>query len=87
MSNKDWNKPTTSDEAYRRASGRRHYNAVRKLRASFRRTQVVRLLRVYGLLDWGVQSRIAEQLGVSRATICRDIKAISEPLRRNARQN
>ena len=83
MSNKDWNKPTTSDEAYRRASGRKHYNAVRQFRAAFRRTQVIRLLQIYGLLDRGVQSRIAEQLGVSRATVSRDVKAISEDARQN----
>jgi len=41
-----------------------------------RRAQVARLLREYGLVDHGVCARIARELGVSRATICRDRQAL-----------
>ena len=50
------------------------YNGLRRARAFFRRREVARLLRVQGSLwDRGMQTRLAQQLGVSRATICRDV--------------
>jgi hypothetical protein len=74
-----WSEPTSDDEAHRRAAGRRHYNSVRRFRATCRRMQVARLLCVQGALTaHGTQVRLARQLGVSRATICRDV---ARPLR------
>jgi hypothetical protein len=57
---------------YRRAGGRRRYNALRRDLAAFRRLQVADLLNEWGLVR-GVQRRIAETLGVSEATISRDV--------------
>jgi hypothetical protein len=69
-----WSEPTSDDEAHRRAAGRRHYNSVRRFRATCRRLQVARLLCVQGgLTVHGTQARLARELGVSRATICRDV--------------
>ncbi|MCE9545755.1 MAG: hypothetical protein K8T25_09595 [Planctomycetia bacterium] len=53
---------------YRFAGGRRHYNAVRRLRADYRQMLVAKLLT----FDRGTQTRIAKQFGVHRSTICRD---------------
>ncbi|MHB8974421.1 MAG: hypothetical protein ACYC3X_28920 [Pirellulaceae bacterium] len=56
----------------RRAGGRRHDNAVRQFLALRRLREVVDLLVKIGM-SRGYQSRVAEALGVSRATICRDM--------------
>jgi hypothetical protein len=69
-----WSEPTAWDEVCRRAAGRRHYNSVRRFRATMRRGEVARLLRVQGgLTARGTQATLARQLGVSRSTVCRDI--------------
>ena len=60
------------DAICRRAGGRRKYNRKRQIQAEYRLTQVVRLLDKFGFCR-GYQTRIAEELGVSRSTICRDI--------------
>ena len=60
------------DAICRRAGGRRRYNRTRQIQAEYRLTQVVRLLDKFGFCH-GYQTRIAEELGVSRSTICRDI--------------
>jgi DNA invertase Pin-like site-specific DNA recombinase len=77
-----WAAPTGRDEVCRRASGRRHYNAVRRFRAVFRRLQVVRLLGAYGLTRRGSQAKIARELGVSRSTVCRDMAFLWRASRR-----
>jgi len=69
----DWTDPET---VARRAGGRRHYNAMRRFRATFRRFEVARLLR-QGLR----QVDIARRLGVHRSTICRDVAALYEMAR------
>ena len=75
MSN-GWSTQRVSDgEAAARAGGRRKYNALRRDRAEFRRIEVADRLVTYGW-TYGVQARIAEELGVSDATISRDLKAI-----------
>jgi hypothetical protein len=61
----------TLDQACRRAGGRRAYNRMRQFKANYRLTKVVELLHQTGL-GRGWQSRVAEELGVSRSTICRD---------------
>jgi hypothetical protein len=65
----------------RRASARRRYNAVRREHAEERRAQVVLLLNEYGM-GRGVQARIAYELGVSAATISRDVRAALRPSER-----
>lgn len=63
----------TFDEVCRRAGGRRRYN-IRRQRAAFeRRATVARLLVEYGRNKRGTRARIARELGVSEATISRDI--------------
>jgi hypothetical protein len=62
-----------------RAGGRRHYNRVRQLQAQLRLSQIVRLLvklKATGT-EWGVRSEIARRLGVSRATVCRDMQRLT----------
>jgi hypothetical protein len=71
-----WSEPTSTDEAHARAAARRHYNALRREHAQQRRNQVLQLLGDYGGLHRGVQARIARQLGVSEATISRDLRAV-----------
>lgn len=73
---KDWRAPVSDDEAAHRAGGRRRYNAARRVQAWARRRQVADLLNKYGLLEYGTQARIADELGVSRATVHRDVRAI-----------
>jgi DNA invertase Pin-like site-specific DNA recombinase len=70
-----WTDRVSDTIAYRRASGRRHYNAIRQVRATVRRSQVARLLRAYGL-ERGTQARIARELNVSDATISRDTRSV-----------
>jgi hypothetical protein len=70
-----WTQNAPFDKACRRAGGRRHYNAWRHIHAELRRAQVAELLGVYGL-SHGAQARIAECLGVTRSTVCRDVHAL-----------
>jgi hypothetical protein len=74
----DWSAPVSDEVAAARAAGRRHYNAVRHLQAELRRGQVLELLMEHGFFSRGIQRRIARHLGVSRATICKDVRAILE---------
>jgi hypothetical protein len=66
--------PATPEEI-RLARGRRRYNAVRKQQAEIRRVEVERLVYEFGWKH-GMQARIARHLGVSEATVSRDMKAI-----------
>lgn len=70
-----WAAHTTNDEAIARARARRRYNAMRRDMARLRQVEVVRKLAAYGIYH-GVQARIAEELGVSKATISRDVRAV-----------
>src|SRR5262245_9818981 len=74
MNANEWNRTVSNAEAFHRASGRRHFNAMRKLEQTLRRRRVVKLLELYGFYRTGAS--IARQLGVSRSTICRDVKAL-----------
>jgi DNA invertase Pin-like site-specific DNA recombinase len=65
----------TADEIYRRASGRRRYQSLRRQEAQLRRVRVIKLLESTGF-SHGYQARIARALSVSQSTITRDIKAI-----------
>lgn len=69
-----WTADTTREEAARRAGGRRHYNAQRQAQARRRRRKLSRLISTLGnVFERGLQARLARALGVSRATICRDM--------------
>jgi hypothetical protein len=69
-----WSSPTSFNEVCRRAGGRRHYNSWRRFMKVSRRRDVMLLLVKYGYQQ-GVQARIARLLGVSEATISRDVRA------------
>jgi DNA-binding NarL/FixJ family response regulator len=70
-----WSQPTSWAEVKRRAVGRYKYNAVRQVRAALRRRNVLQLLGERGW-TYGSQAAIARQLGVSEATISRDLARI-----------
>jgi hypothetical protein len=76
MSNKTWRDATSWDEVCRRASGRRSYHRIRRFQRDYRRKQVCELICRYGVSSWGARARIARELGVSRATVTRDVQAI-----------
>ena len=69
-----WTKVIPHVQAARRVAGRRRINSKRHREAERRRDQVVRMVDVYGL-EHGVRQRIADELGVHRSTISRDIQA------------
>lgn len=66
-----WSAPTSDDEAARRAAGRHHYNATRRVKAELRRVEVMELLTLMGG-GRGTNAAISRALGVSQATISRD---------------
>jgi DNA invertase Pin-like site-specific DNA recombinase len=73
----NWSEQTDSLTASRRAAGRRHYNARRQFCAERRRLAVSKLALRIG---WrrGYQTEIARKLGVSRSTICRDLRTMHQ---------
>ena len=74
----------SADTVARRAGGRRHYNALRRVRAALRRHDVLTLIVRHDLdlTARGTSSRIASALGVHRSTVFRDVQAILADLRR-----
>ncbi len=80
VSNKAWAR-TSPEAAARRAGGRRRYNADRQTDALLRRHLVAQMLGEYGF-ERGAQSRMAEDLGVHRSTISRDLDWLLEDKRR-----
>ncbi|MGC1274884.1 MAG: hypothetical protein WBC44_14355 [Planctomycetaceae bacterium] len=62
-------------EHYRRAGGRRSYNARRQLAAEGRRHQVA---RIWCELKFrrGAASEIARRLEIHRSTVCRDLQVL-----------
>jgi hypothetical protein len=81
LSRQEWSARRGWDSVCRTSSGRRLYNEQRRKYANERRDVVWELLLQYGLWDWGVCARISRVLSVSRATICRDRRAILRSLR------
>ena len=75
-----WSEPTSLDLVNRRASGRRRYNAVRKLRADLRSLDVMRRMLAY---QWarGAQARVAVDLGIDPSTVSRALKRLPQPPR------
>jgi hypothetical protein len=76
-----WWIPVSRDEAARRAGGRRAYNASRQFKAAMRRERVIVLLLARGF-DYGSQRHAAAILGVSPATITRDVRVLRTWLQR-----
>jgi hypothetical protein len=70
-----WSAYTSWTEVCQRANGRRKYHSIRRLHARLRRRQVARHLRREGL-GYGVRAQLARILGVSKATITSDVRAI-----------
>jgi len=71
----DWNNPTDFITVCKRVGGRKKYNAHRRRQARARQGDVARLLKIYGQRR-GVVTLIAKELKTSKATICRDLKAL-----------
>ena len=71
----EWGEWVSNGEAYARAGGRRRYNARRQFKADYRRYRLTCLARQSGINPFrrGAQTTLARMLGVSRATVCRDI--------------
>lgn len=72
---KNWSDHIPTGEAHRRASGRRAYNAQRQREAWARRVEVAKRLKETGL-QRGARAQIARELGVSEATVSRDVAAM-----------
>lgn len=89
----DWGSWTEDREAViRRAGGRRRYNAQRRGEALLRRVYVARLSLAWTMthpnpLQRGKGAWIARQLGVSEATISRDLAAIDRSWRASLRRH
>ncbi len=66
----------TWDEVCRRAGGRRRYNYGRRVRAMLRRKKVGELMNQLGWFTTGIPAQVARLLGVSRSTVCRDLRWI-----------
>jgi hypothetical protein len=75
MNAQDWAVPIGDAAAYARAGGRRRYHFTRRARAEVRRGQVAELLDRLGY-RYGAQALIARRLGVSQATVSRDVRAL-----------
>jgi hypothetical protein len=69
-----WSATTDWETVCKRSAGRRRYNAWRTFKKEYRRKQVAELLAQYGLLDHGVQARMARELGVHKSVISRDVQ-------------
>jgi len=70
-----WSTPTDPDNAARRAGGRRRYHKQRQTARAARRFDLVLLLARYPF-GYGLQALLARELGVSEATISRDMAAL-----------
>jgi tRNA(Glu) U13 pseudouridine synthase TruD len=72
-----WMQRTDWNTVCARAAGRRKYNEERRRFAAARRDELVwPLLLKYGWDTCGVVTRVAEALGISKATASRDRRAI-----------
>jgi hypothetical protein len=72
----NWSAPTDWQTVYRRAYGRRRYNAMRRFLADQRRNQLLTLVIKLGGLQRGAQTKIAQALGVHRSTISKGLKRV-----------
>jgi hypothetical protein len=71
----EWGNPADWDTVCRRSAGRRRYNAARKALRNQRRAQIIVRLPPRPW-PWGLGVALARALGVSPATISRDLGAI-----------
>src|SRR5215216_6262365 len=75
-----WGQPTSTDIAHRRAGGRRRRNAEQQLAKAIRRHRLLDMMydpqQPLRFIERGWQTRAACELGVDRATICRDLDAM-----------
>ena len=74
----NWTVTTSDRAAALRAGGRRRYNAERQAARELRRAELARLLAVSAWWRECPYAALAVRLGVSRATICRDVAAVCE---------
>lgn len=73
----EWSNGTDSASVYKRAGGRRRYNAMRQRKAETRRDTIARMFRAEWLLHLrGIAPQLAVMLGVSRQTAWRDLQAV-----------
>lgn len=72
MNRAAWNQQTSPEQAYKRASGRRAYNASRFYAAATRRHTLAKMLGGYAPIR-GELASVAQRLGVSKATASRDV--------------
>lgn len=77
MPNTTWTNATSQQRAYRRAGGRRRYNATRQFMATVRLGMLVKIIKELDFC-WGWQSEAARRLGVNRSTICRDHRKLQK---------
>lgn len=87
MNESAWRRPVSTDEANRRAAGRRRWNAVRRARAAQRRLLLLQEARRQGiaLVDHGAAAKLARLLGVSRSTAARDRDQLLAEMREELR--
>src|SRR5688500_16409873 len=74
---KSWTTWVSTDEAHRRAAGRRRHNRQRQAAAQARRDQVRALVQRWGLTP-ATRVKLARMFRVSRSTIDRDLKALAD---------
>src|SRR3712207_243308 len=75
----EWSEWTSDQEAYRRAGGRRAYNARRQSMALYTQMWLMEIVARNRIDVWkrkGAQKSLARALVVSKSTIGRDIKTI-----------
>jgi hypothetical protein len=73
MTKKQWNKHTSDQKAFARASGRARRNAALKRIQFKRRAAIVYLLALRGEPARGQQKVLAEKFGVTKGTISKDL--------------
>jgi hypothetical protein len=72
MTRQQWRQRTSWDEVCARQAGRRKYNESRRRYVGQVCDEVILpLLLKYGFDRWGTLTRVAEELGISKATTCR----------------
>lgn len=78
-----WFAPIEDSDAYRRAGGRRAYNARRSFLREARLRRIVEALHhvrrsstSLRFIPWGSQQKLAKRLGVHPGTLSRDLKAL-----------
>ncbi|HZU05713.1 MAG TPA: hypothetical protein VFB73_07065 [Chloroflexota bacterium] len=78
MDRVQWAAWTDPEIVKRRAGGRKHYNAMRRLQRDLRRLEILERspLLLTLLSKSGAQQRLAAALGVHLSTISRDVAAI-----------